>query len=268
MEPIQKKKINALFIFVIISYSVTWAILFPLSIIFNQLNQVQRELWHALGSIGPTIGGITVIYLLKRKEGLAWLRDRILQYSGWKLLIFAFSPLIILFFALLVEWVLGIFNLGIFLLENNLTSPVSIVIFILPSLCYGFFEEVGWRGYLLPALQEKYNALFSTLILTVIWWFWHFPTFFYRFDLFYGFILMFPLMLMGSIVFTFLYNQSKGSLLMIIILHISYDLVSSHQISLAAIIIVSAFYIFMDIRILKVYGLESFSSLGKTILFT
>ncbi|MEJ2296243.1 MAG: hypothetical protein P8Y23_15955, partial [Candidatus Lokiarchaeota archaeon] len=98
-------------------------------------------------------------------------------------------------------------------------------------------------------------------------WFWHFPTFFYRFDLFYGLILMFPLLLSGSIVMTFLFNQSRGSILMVIILHISYDLVTSHEISITAIIVVSAFYIFMDIRILKIYGVENFSIYERTILF-
>lgn len=234
--------------------------------VFKDLSTVQRELWHALGSIGPSIGGIIALYLIKRKEGLQLLKKRMLKYSGRKLLLFAFSPLLILAVILLIESIIGVFNIISFFQVNNILNFGSFIIFILPSICYGLFEEIGWRGYLLPALQAKYNALISTLILTVIWWFWHFPTFFYRFDLFYGFVLMFPLMLSGSIVFTFLFNQTKGSILMVIILHISYDLVMSHQISITTIIVVSAFYIFMDVRILKIYGIENFATVERTSL--
>jgi len=253
-------------IYVIIAYSITWIILFPLSTVYNELNLIQREVWHSLGSIGPTVGGILALYLLKRKEGLKLLKDRMLKYSGKKLLLFAFSPMVILVITLLMESILGLFNIVSFFQENNILSFGSLIVFILPSICYGFFEEIGWRGYLLRSLQEKFNALISTIILTVIWWFWHFPTFFYRSDLFFGFVLLFPLMLSGSIVITYLFNQSKGSILMVIFLHISYDLVTSHQISITALIIVSTFYVFMDIRILKIYGIENFSTLDRITL--
>jgi membrane protease YdiL (CAAX protease family) len=253
-------------LFVIVSYSITWSILFPLSLVYNELDIVEREIWHSFGSIGPSIGGITALYLSKKQEGLELLKERTLKYPGYKFLILAFSPLIILFIVLIFEWLFGFFKIVTFLQENNITNFGTFVIFILPSLCYGFFEEIGWRGYFLPKLQSKFNALISTIILTIIWWFWHFPAFFYRFDLFFALVLMLPLMLTGSIIFTFLFNQSKGSILMVIILHICYDIVTSHQISITAIILVSTFFIFMDIRILKIYGSENLSSLNKITL--
>jgi len=253
-------------IYILISYSITWAILFPLSLNFNQLNLFVREIWHSFGSVGPCIGGIITLYILKGKEGLTFLKNKIIKYSGKKLLLFSLSPLLILLITLIIEYLCGFFLADQFIQENNISNIESFIIFLLPSFCYGFFEEIGWRGYLLPRLQSKNSAILSTFYLTVIWWFWHLPTFFYRFDLFFALVLMFPLMLTGSIVFTYLFNQSNGSILMSIILHICYDIVTSHQISITAIIIVSAFFIFMDIRIIKVYGLENFSTKEKITL--
>lgn len=34
-------------------------------------------------------------------------------------------------------------------------------------------EEIGWRGFSLPRLQLKYGLLKSTLLLSVLWDFWH-----------------------------------------------------------------------------------------------
>ncbi|MFX1448303.1 MAG: CPBP family intramembrane glutamic endopeptidase [Promethearchaeota archaeon] len=254
-------------LYVAISYSITWSILFPLSLVFNELNIIDREIWHSLGSIGPSIGGIISLYLLMKKEGLKTLKARLSIFPGMRLMIIAFAPLIILLITLLIEHLFGLFNLSVFLQQNSITNSLSFIVFILPSLCYGFFEEIGWRGFLLPHLQGKYSALKSTLILTVIWWFWHFPAFFYRFDFIFAFVFMLPLMLTGSVVFTYLFNQSQGSLLMVIILHISYDLVTSHEISIAATILVSVFYIFMDVRIIKKLGTLHFSTLERTKLF-
>ncbi len=256
----------SIIIYVIIAYGMTWCITIPLIFYYDIINYEIRELWHSLGSIGPTLAGLIIIYTRKRKLGLVQLKDRILKVADKKLFLVAFSPLIILALILPFEAVFGLFDYYTFLKTNNLEDIKSFILFFLPSLCYGFFEEIGWRGYLLPELQNFYTALKSTIILTVIWWLWHVPMFFYRFDLYFSLIFMFPLLLSGSIAFTFLFNQSGGSLLMIIIFHISYDIVTSSEISLIAILVVSALFIFIDVRAIKVYGIESLSQKEKILI--
>jgi membrane protease YdiL (CAAX protease family) len=94
---------------------------------------------------------------------------------------------------------------------------------------FGFGEETGWRGFALPRLQKKFNALSSSLILSFLWAVWHLPLFFYR----PGFVSMdmagvlgwFFSLIIGSILLSWLYNSSEGSILICAIFHSSIDLV-------------------------------------------
>jgi membrane protease YdiL (CAAX protease family) len=81
-------------------------------------------------------------------------------------------------------------------------------------------EELGWRGFALPRLQERHGALLASLILGVIWACWHLPLFFVpgsQRDA------GFPAFLLGtiglSILFTWLFNNTGGSVLLCMVLH-------------------------------------------------
>jgi membrane protease YdiL (CAAX protease family) len=224
--------------------------------VFNLLDPTIREIWHAFGALGPAFSAIVIIFFERRKLGLSGLYHKFSRKVEGKLLLLSVSPVLLLIIIVIIEGMTGFFNPLEFIERNNLTSISGWLIFVLPIICFGFFEEIGWRGYLLPRLQTEYNALKSTFILTIIWWLWHIPTFFYRYELFFGLILMFPLLLSGSILITFLYNQSS-SLLLTIIFHISYNTVNTHEISIIAIIVVSIFIIFWAIRIIRVYGSQN-----------
>jgi membrane protease YdiL (CAAX protease family) len=52
---------------------------------------------------------------------------------------------------------------------------LSVLDFVLFVLVVG--EELGWRGYGLPKLLEHWSPLVASLILGVLWGFWHLPTF-------------------------------------------------------------------------------------------
>lgn len=105
-------------------------------------------------------------------------------------------------------------------------GPVGYFLFNLVT--FGIGEETGWRGFALPALQKKYSALTATLILAVGWACWHIPAFIYR-PLYSqmniaGIAGFFISMLMGAIVLTWLYNSTKGSLLIVAIFHAMIEL--------------------------------------------
>jgi len=83
-------------------------------------------------------------------------------------------------------------------------------------------EEMGWRGYVLPRLQAKYNALVSSLILGVIWSVWHLPKFFGTGSSEGRSFFWFTVFTVSvAVLYTWLYNNTRGSLLLVTLFHAS-----------------------------------------------
>jgi membrane protease YdiL (CAAX protease family) len=83
-------------------------------------------------------------------------------------------------------------------------------------------EELGWRGYALNQMQKNHSPLISSLIVGVVWGFWHTPLWFVTS----GYtgsqlIIYIALFLLGiitiSIIITYFYNANKNLLIPIII---------------------------------------------------
>ena len=92
----------------------------------------------------------------------------------------------------------------------------------------GFPEEFGWRGYALPRLQAKWNTLISSLILGLVWAFWHFPIWYIEGDIHQGspFFLFALTIVFLSILFTWIYNNAEGSILAAVALHTTYNVMA------------------------------------------
>jgi membrane protease YdiL (CAAX protease family) len=99
--------------------------------------------------------------------------------------------------------------------------PGVLVNFVLAFFFIGLAEEMGWRGYALPRLQTQYSALTASLILGVIWALWHLPLFFNPGTSYSqtSFAVWLIYLLPYAILHTWLYNSSRGSLLLSIALH-------------------------------------------------
>lgn len=115
------------------------------------------------------------------------------------------------------------------ILHNREFPAVGFVTLLLYNLLFfGFGEEVGWRGFALPRLKQRMNALWASVLLTLFWALWHWPLFLYR----PGYVSMdaagiagwiFSL-LTGSVLLTWLFNRSRGSLLVVAIFHATVDI--------------------------------------------
>jgi membrane protease YdiL (CAAX protease family) len=64
------------------------------------------------------------------------------------------------------------FDISKFSLRTYQLMPQLVVIILI-----ALGEEYGWRGFLLPRLMNKFNLFYSSIILGLIWGFWHFPAY-------------------------------------------------------------------------------------------
>ncbi len=138
-------------------------------------------------------------------------------------------------------------------------------------LSFGLGEETGWRAYALPHLQKRHNALSSTLILGVIWAFWHLPAFFYR-DTYMamGLVSGLPMLLLSilaaSVVFTWFYNSTGGSLLIVTLFHGFFDFLSvSSAGGESAAIVMSAAVMILAVLIVLLYKTDNLSSQARRV---
>ena len=62
-------------------------------------------------------------------------------------------------------------------LRSILLIQIGTSIFIVPIVNFilALGEELGWRGFLLPSLCEKYKPIIAVIISGVIWGIWHAP---------------------------------------------------------------------------------------------
>jgi membrane protease YdiL (CAAX protease family) len=82
-------------------------------------------------------------------------------------------------------------------------------------------EEIGWRGYALPRLTERFGLAQASVILGVVWATWHLPIFFFPVGDLLG--QSFPMYLLQvtalSVAMAWLYWRTGGSLLLVMLFH-------------------------------------------------
>lgn len=121
-----------------------------------------------------------------------------------------------------------------------------------------FGEETGWRGFALPLLQRRYGALAAALLMTPIWALWHLPFFFtvatYRNFPLPGYVGFVFGLACGSIVLTWLYNGTGGSVLACAIWHGLYNLATGTAAATGTIQAVTSAFVYTQALVLV--GLE------------
>nr|WP_275981983.1 CPBP family intramembrane glutamic endopeptidase [Frigidibacter sp. ROC022] len=119
--------------------------------------------------------------------------------------------------ALGVDWLLG--GRAEWLSPRVLVFAPVIFLWVLAFSVAG--EETGWRGYLLPRLLERTGPLRASLVLGLVWALWHLPLWALPGDFHAAIPLsLFAAQTLGfSILYTWLWLQSEGSLIVVHLFH-------------------------------------------------
>lgn len=203
--------------FFLLAFILSWIAVLPL--ILNP--SFPPEPFQALGALaGPTLAALIV---LAATEGRSALRPFFARYVQWRAgivwwLIVLFGTLVSV--TLVASIIVGPAVLSNFAANFGRALPAYLIALVAGIVLGPLWEEPGWRGFALPRLQAGYGPLIGTLVLGVLWALWHLPGYFG------GWLQGSPLaLLVSSVAFSFVmtwvYNNTRGSILLMILLHAS-----------------------------------------------
>jgi membrane protease YdiL (CAAX protease family) len=179
--------------------------------------------------LGPTLSAFIMTGITEGREGVRRLLRRIVLWRvglRWYLFALIGIPVVMaLGTVILPGGLASIRSLGLgYVLSYLSVFPLVLV------LGGPLFEEPGWRGFALPRLQPLHGPLVGTLILGLMWALWHLPQFLVpswaeasggR-----GFLAIVKFVFIAiafAIVTTWVFNNTKGSVFMAILVHAAID---------------------------------------------
>jgi membrane protease YdiL (CAAX protease family) len=210
-----------------------------------------------LPAVGPALAAVMVTAANDGKTGV----ERLLRPLGqWRvgaiwLILAVIAPALLLLAGRIVTRALG--------LAATVASPGSnsagmVMATLVMSLFANTGEEVGWRGFALPRLQKNHSALLATGVVGVLWGLWHLPLFFWQGHPMaaYPFGSWFIGTVALAFIYTWLYNGTRGSLLVVTLFHVLTNTfgVLIPGVSVTALTIV---YVVVALGLVAVFGQEN-----------
>jgi membrane protease YdiL (CAAX protease family) len=171
---------------------------------------------------GPTVAALIVTGMTEGRAGITRLLKRIIQWRvapQWYLVALGINLLIwLLAYTALIGPQLLVAAIANWQLLLSTFLPLIAFGIIIPSIA----EEPGWRGFALPRLQQRYGPVAASFILGALHGLWHLPV---LLTVNFGPLPManyVPFMLtaaLATVIYTWVYNNTGGSILLAILLH-------------------------------------------------
>ena len=218
----------------VLAYAISWSLAVPLAMQAQGILNIHLP-WalHYLTAYGPALAALSMMRLLREPLGgtrapaaQPWSRT-----ARWWTIGFA-APLLMFAAAQLAARAAGQAAPS-----WNALGHISFLPDLGPGAWWlwlatsGAGEEVGWRGFLLPRLQQRHSPFVSSVLLGIGWAGWHIPAFFYIPGYAAMGLRMVPAfflgILAGAIVLTWLYNSSGGSVMAAALWHASFNFVTA-----------------------------------------
>jgi len=215
----------------VLAYLLSWLIWVPLAIVYNSLAEPPEELMllFFVGIYGASAAGFIMTRVV---EGKGSIKKLLRRYIDWRV---GFQWYLVMFFAMPV---LIVAAMAIYALQGNAIGrfapgawPLAFL-GALPAVLFGpLGEEGGWRGFALSRLQDKYGAFWGSILLGIVHTFWHLPLFWLPVGTpisggpvtLVGVALFLSMVIVGTFIYTWVFNHTRGSMLMAVLLHLSFN---------------------------------------------
>lgn len=219
-------------LFCLLAFGLTWANWVPRAMVSHGLWDVRvPDGMFLVAGYGPALAALIAAAVCTGLSGLKDLGQRLVRWRvgvRWYFVVLLL-PVAQAFLALGLhllfggEWARP--SIDPALPGADATNPLWLRVLLLGLMFTlgfdGLGEELGWRGFALPKLLERHSALTASLVLGAIWAAWHLP-----FALTPGsamadrpFYEHLPRIFAASILFTWVFNHTRGSILLAILFH-------------------------------------------------
>ncbi len=224
---VQSMRQHPLLFYFLIAFGLTWAYEV---LVFGVLHTPLSELWAMLFTFGPMLAAFLMTAATQGRAGILQLLRRFVRWRvglSWYLLVLLGVPALLLLPYLIQPGAFSAFRLP------DLSFWLTYLIVYLLTLVFGgpLGEEPGWRGFALPPLEQRSGPLVGTLLLAVLWALWHLPLFLLVPGYqgagtgFAGILIPFVAFVIPiiayAVIFTWVFNNTRGSLGLSILLHAS-----------------------------------------------
>jgi membrane protease YdiL (CAAX protease family) len=223
-----KQNKYSVIIFFGMTYAFSWILWIPIALSSQKIVNIPISpfLGIIIGGMGPSLSALILILAEQGTQGIHGLFERLLKWKvaiKWYLFIIV-VPVVIIFVALVLYSFLNRITLNIPAIGDWRIVIRTAFITLLIGGPLG--EELGWRGYALPKLLEARNPILASLIIGVGWGMWHLPLFWIQGSLQADIpIAWFMISILAeAILYTWIYNNTRGSLLLMVIFHTSINM--------------------------------------------
>ena len=222
-----KDIVKNLTLFFILAFSMSWVLWLP-TVLISQDVQIPGFL-QIPGQFATWMPGLAAIIVLAKSNGRQGVKSLFKSAWNWKfnklwLLPTLLLPAAMIFLSLAIKVPVE----GTKFTFGEIPAPLPIFIFIL-FFVGGPMEEFGWRGYALPRLLKKTSFLWASIVLGILHGLWHLPLHFMdgtvqSYIPVWEFI---AVTAVGSIIYTWIFINTSGSLTAMILHHWAANLASA-----------------------------------------
>jgi membrane protease YdiL (CAAX protease family) len=254
-----------------LGYAISWAFWFPAVVAsFGWSGPIPFRYLHLAGGLGPMLAAMIVTSLTEGRPGLTRLAKRCATGGRWIIiailipaaLFLLATAIIAVFYRAPIEWP----SIG---RSTEFPELPRSIYWLANVFFYGFGEEVGWRGFALPRLQSHTSALRASLLLAVGWAGWHMPLFAFSSGLsnlgMAGAGGWFMSVVLGSILLTWLFNSSGGSIGAVALFHAALDIFISSPVAAPLPNVMGALLTVGTILLIPVFGRKDLSRRPRVI---